>query len=253
MVTATGGTAVLLQSPPTELTRPALFLDLDGVLAPLAETPQAVGPDPRRTAVLRALDQRLDGRVAVISGRTLSEIDRISERAAPSASGVHGLERRRRDGSLVTRDSAPGVAPALASMEAFAADRPGVIVEDKGVSAGLHYRQTPGEAGAAVDLARALAAAHGLSLQLGDMVAELKTPGSDKGQALTAFMAEAPFAGATPVMLGDDLTDEDGFRAAAAMGGFGVLVGPPRETAARYGLPDVDAVLEWLETLRTPA
>ena len=82
---------------------------------------------------------------------------------------------------------------------------------------------------------------------------ELKTPGADKGTALSAFMREAPFAGALPVMFGDDLTDEKGFVAAAAEGGFGVLVGPPRATAARYALPDVEAVLAWLEAVEEDA
>jgi trehalose 6-phosphate phosphatase len=81
------------------------------------------------------------------------------------------------------------------------------------------------------------------------MVLELKTPGATKGTALTAFMREPPFQGAAPVMLGDDVTDEDGFRAAAALDGYGVLVGPERPTAARYRLEDVDAVLTWLEAV----
>ena len=87
------------------------------------------------------------------------------------------------------------------------------------------------------------------SVQPGVMVVELKTPGADKGTAITAFMAEAPFRGATPVMLGDDVTDEDGFRAARALGGFGVLVGPMRETVADHRLEGVDGVLDWLEAL----
>ena len=81
------------------------------------------------------------------------------------------------------------------------------------------------------------------------MVLELKTPGADKGTAVAAFMQEAPFKGAAPVMLGDDLTDEYGFEAAAALGGYGVLVGPERKTAARYRLNDVDDVLTWLEAV----
>ena len=84
-------------------------------------------------------------------------------------------------------------------------------------------------------------------MQSGHLVVELKTPGTDKGTALRAFMLEPPFVGAIPVMLGDDLTDEDGFRAAADLGGFGVLVGPARPTVATFALPDVEAVLDWLE------
>ena len=222
---------------------------MDGVLAPLAATPDAVVPDARRTAVLLRLTDRLEGRVAIISGRTLAEIDRIAERAATPASGVHGLERRRADGSLDHAAADPAVRAAVVAFERFARDRPGLIVEDKAVSVGLHYRGAPAESAAAEALAADLAAETGLARQSGHLVVELKTPGTDKGSALRAFMDESPFAGAIPVMLGDDLTDEDGFVAATALGGFGVLIGPPRDTAAAYGLADVEAVLDWLDSV----
>lgn len=242
-----------LPPPPDRLTRPALFLDMDGVLAPFAPRPEDVVPTARRTAVLKSLAERFDGRVAVISGRTLSEIDRITDHGVRAASGVHGLERRLPDGILKTAEAAPAVRQVVAAFDAFAAQHAGVIVEDKGVSAGLHYRQNAALEGPATALARRLQAETGLTLQPGDMVLELKTPGASKGTAVTAFMAERPFAGATPIMLGDDLTDEHGFEAAAALGGYGVLVGPPRETAARFGLSGVDAVLDWLERITEDA
>lgn len=245
---AAGETAPL-SPPPLHLRRPALFLDMDGVLAPLAATPDAVGPDPERTAVLKRVAARFDDRVAILSGRTLAEIDRIADAGMASASGVHGLERRRADGSLSSHPPAPAVRDVVAAFRTFARDRPGMIVEDKAVSAGLHYRGAPAQAAAAEALAERLADETGLAIQPGHLVIELKTPGTDKGTALTAFMAEAPFAGGVPVMLGDDLTDEFGFAAANALGGFGVLVGPPRATAARYGLPDVAAVLAWLDAV----
>ncbi|WP_339913554.1 trehalose-phosphatase [uncultured Brevundimonas sp.] len=238
-----------LVAPPSLLRRPALFLDLDGVLAPLAPTPDAVVPDERRTAVLRSVSARFEGRVAIVSGRTLAEVDRISEGVLPAASGVHGLERRRADGTLTTGAVDPAVGPVVDAFRTFAADRPGMIVEDKTVAAGLHFRGAQDQAGAATDLAERLADETGLILQPGNLVVELKTPGTDKGTALTAFMAELPFQGAVPVMLGDDLTDEHGFQAAEALGGFGVLVGPERITSARYRLSDVAAVLDWLETV----
>lgn len=238
-----------LDTPPTRLERPALFLDMDGVLAPLAATPGAVGPVARRTEVLRALDERFGGRVAILSGRTLAEIDRISGGAARSASGVHGLERRRRDGETDRADAPESLRGVVAEFEHFASTRPGILVEDKGLSVGLHYRQAPTNGDDATALAGRLADETGLTLQAGHMVLELKTPGSDKGTALAAFMTEPPFIGSIPIMLGDDLTDEYGFEAATALGGFGVLVGAQRKTAARYGLDDVDAVLTWLETV----
>lgn len=236
-----------LPTPPTRLKRPALFLDLDGVLAPLAPTPDAVVPEPRRTRVLKALAERLGGRVAIVSGRTLSEIDRISEASVGSASGVHGLERRDASGVVTTAPADPGVRQAVEAFHDFARSRPGILVEDKSVSAGLHYRAAPEEGEAALALAGRLAEQTGLTMQPGILVVELKTPGATKGTALREFMTEAPFKGATPIMLGDDLTDEYGFEAARDLGGFGVLVGPDRETAARHGLAGVDAVLSWLE------
>jgi trehalose 6-phosphate phosphatase len=239
----------LLPTPPVVADGIALFLDMDGVLAPMAPTPDAVVPTARRTAALKAVETRLSGRVAIVSGRTIAEIDRISDHALVSGSGVHGLERRLKDGSIQRKAADAGVAEAMEAFEVFAAARPGVIVEDKGVSVGLHYRQAPNEARAAKALATELQSETGLTLQPGHMVLELKTPGADKGTAVAAFMQESPFKGAVPVMLGDDLTDEYGFEAAAALGGYGVLVGPERETAARYRLDDVDAVLTWLEAV----
>jgi trehalose 6-phosphate phosphatase len=78
------------------------------------------------------------------------------------------------------------------------------------------------------------------------MVAELRPPGPDKGDAVRALMAEPPFAGARPVVVGDDLTDEHAFEAAASLGGAGVLVGPSRSSTASWRLEDVAAVGRWL-------
>lgn len=248
-MTATAGTLTRMSPPPSRLEGVSLFLDMDGVLAPLAPRPEDVVPEARRTAVLRRLSQRLEGRLAIVSGRTLAEIDRISEAAAPAAAGVHGLEIRRLDGSLERLAPHPAVRDVVAALEVYAADRPGMIVEDKAVSAGLHYRQAPGFEADVRALGERIARETGLAVQHGDRVMELKTPGTSKGTAVRAFMAEASFARGLPVMVGDDLTDEDGFEAATALGGFGVLVGPTRPTAARHRLENVEAVLDWLEGL----
>lgn len=225
----------------------ALFLDLDGTLAPLAPTPQEVRPDPRRTALLRALEHRLEGRLAVVSGRTLADVDRILERQVAAVAAVHGLVRRHADGRTEAAEPHPGLRPAFDALTDFARRDPGLIVEDKGLSVALHYRLAPGERRAARALARRVAEDTGLALQHGDMVEELRTPGPTKGDSVAAFLRQAPFAGARPVFLGDDATDEHGFEAVQALGGLGVLVGEPRPTAARARLPDVEAALAWLE------
>jgi trehalose 6-phosphate phosphatase len=127
--------------------------------------------------------------------------------------------------------------------------QPGLLVEDKELGIALHYRRAPGSGKTARALGHRLAAGTGLAVQEGEMVIELLTPGQDKGAAVLAFMAEAPFAGAIPVFVGDDLTDENAFSAASACGGFGIRVGPERETKARYRLADVDAALALLHAL----
>lgn len=233
---------------PLRLSETALFLDLDGTLAPIVARPQDVRPDPRRTGLLQRLAPRLDGRLAVISGRALADVDRILETCVTSVAAVHGLIRRDPRGEVFKAPPHPEMPQAVAALRAFATRNSGLIVEEKaGLSVALHYRLASRHAEAAQACAREIAAETGLTLQAGDMVEELRTPGARKGDSLRAFMAEAPFAGARPVFVGDDATDEDGFEAAHALGGVGVLIGAQRATAARFGLADVEAALAWLE------
>lgn len=238
------------EAPVLELSGAALFLDLDGTLAPIVSRPDQVVPDARRTNVLERLRQGLDGRLAVISGRTLADLDRILEHRVVALAGVHGLTRRTGSGEVRSAQAHPGHDRALQALTAFATPRHGVLVEDKGLSIALHYRQAPEIAAAAIVEAERVATLTDMTLQPGRMVMELRTPGATKGDSVRAFMAEPPFAGARPIFLGDDLTDEDGFEAADRLGGFGVLVGAPRATAARFHLPDVEAALAWLERAR---
>lgn len=227
----------------------ALFLDLDGTLAPIMDRPELVVPDARRTRLLERLTARLEGRLAIISGRSLDDLDRILEGRATAVAAVHGLVWRSADGAVVRTPAHPGLAHAAEELRRFAYAHAGALVEDKGLSIALHYRLSPGLAARARFQAEALARETGLTLQPGDCVLELRTPGPRKGEALAAFMAEPPFRGFRPVFVGDDLTDEDGFRAARDLGGFGVLVGPERSSAAEHRLDDVAATLAWLEGL----
>lgn len=238
-----------LESPPARLALAgtALFLDLDGTLATIAERPEDVRPDPRRTNLVERLLHGLDGRLAVVSGRSLEDIDHILEGRVTTVAAIHGLVRRDARGVVGEAAPHPALGQAAARLAEFAARDPDLLIEDKALSLALHYRQAPHLAQPARDLARAIANETGLACQPGDMVVELRTPGASKGDSIRAFMTEPPFAGAMPVFLGDDLTDEHGFFAANTLGGYGVLVGPQRRTVARYRLADVEAALAWLE------
>lgn len=241
-----------LPAPPLDLPhRAALFLDLDGTLAPIMPRPDDVGPDPARARLLSRLRETLSERVAVVSGRSLPDLDHILGRGVPAIGAVHGLVRRSADGIVTTLEPHPGLEDARRILGELAHCDRGLLFEDKALSVALHYRNAPSAAEAVIEASERLSQATGLILQLGDMVAELRTPGSDKGAAVTAFLRESPFLDATPVFIGDDLTDEDGFAAAERLGGFGVLVGEPRPTTACYRLAAPRDVARWLQALTT--
>ena len=236
-----------LPAPPRpDVSRLALFLDLDGAIARIEETPSEVGPDPERREVLKGLMSALGGRVAVVSGRALPDLDRILEGLIPSLGAVHGLVRRTADGTVVSSGDSPRMEEAVQAFSVLAKADIGLLVEAKGASVALHYRRAPQAGEACRDLAQRLAKTLGLVVQAGDQVVELRAPGPDKGAVVRAFMREWPFHGHTPVFIGDDLTDEAGFRAAQDLGGYGIIVGARRPTAATSALADVDAALTWL-------
>ena len=222
----------------------ALFLDFDGTLVDIAPRPEAVRVDAALPGRLAAVRERLDGALAVLSGRPIAEIDRLLAPLRLTAAGVHGLE--------VRADPAGPVVAAAAATDALSAVRAvlaaagmpgaGVHVEDKRLAVAVHYRNAPerGEMVRAL-LADVVALHPSLHLVAGKMVVEVKPAGVDKGTALMNFLARPPFLHRMPVMIGDDVTDEDGFRAALAAGGRAIKVGPG-ESLAPERLPDVHAV-----------
>ncbi|WP_019515530.1 trehalose-phosphatase [Sphingomonas sp. Mn802worker] len=238
---------ILLPPPPADLlTNASLFLDFDGTLVEIAATPDAVSVSDVLRQLLRDLQARMDGRVAIVSGRSVAEIAALLDPVALTIAGSHGLEIATADGSVETPERTAGIDTALATLQDFASSRPGVLVEDKPFGVGLHYRLAPDQEADARALAAALADEHGLHLQLGKMVAELRLPGGDKGSALKALMAEPGRVATRPVFMGDDVTDEAAFAAACELGGAGILIGPARHTHALYRLDDVPAALGWL-------
>ena len=242
-----------LPTPPAALLDgAALFLDFDGTLIELADTPDSITVAPHLPRLLERLRERLGGRLALVSGRSIADLERYVPLPGIPFSGSHGLELRLGDGSHAPLHAPRGLDEVREQVRRFADVRGGLLVEDKPAGVALHFRLAPEAAKAAGDFMERLARDSGLVVQRGNMVVELRPPGADKGDAVRALMREDPFAGARPVFVGDDLTDEHAFAALAEMGGAGVLVGPMRETAALYRLPSVAGVAEWLtECART--
>ena len=228
----------------------ALYLDFDGTLADIALRPDGVVVREPLPALLAAMSARLGGAVAVITGRRLADVDALLAPLCLPGAGLHGAELRP-DAGHVIRMPAPAALGALADTlrERFGTDGR-LIVEDKGAAVALHFRLAPEREAECVAAMRALAAAAGLDVIAGSRVVEARPRGVDKGGALRALASAAPFAARRPVFVGDDVTDEDGFRAAAALGGHGIKVGAGA-TAARYRILEVPEVHAWMRTSMT--
>lgn len=220
----------------------ALFLDFDGTLAELGPDPDAIRLPEPTLAALGRLAARLEGALALISGRDLRDLAARTPAGVWRAGG-HGLEVAAPFAPLPPQPAPPPEA-VLAPLRAL--DHPGLRLELKGPVAALHYRAAPeAEAACLAAADRAAAAAPGLVVQAGKMVVEVKPASAHKGRTLRRMMAETPFAGRRPVMLGDDATDEDAIAAAEALGGIGVKVGAGA-SAARLRAPDPAFVRAWI-------
>ncbi len=230
--------------PPALLTGAALFLDFDGTLVPIADTPEGVRVDADLIAMLNRLRGRLNGRLAIVSGRSVATLRALGFDDFLLA-GTHGLEYAMPGQPPQSPPRLAAIDAAEAALIAFCADKPGLLVERKTLSVGLHFRQAPIWAEACATIIATLVG-DGLIVQPGKMLFELRPAGADKGSALHHLIQRSPMAGGVPIFIGDDVTDEEGFAAAAELGGCGILVGPQRSTSASWCLEQVAAVRHYL-------
>lgn len=204
----------------------ALFLDFDGTLVDIAALPSQVVVTPELLATLAALQLRLGGRLAVVSGRPIAELDTLLAPLVLPAAGVHGMERRGADG-VVRRLPQPDFSRVRAEAQALATRHPGLWVEEKHGALALHCRQAPALYPlCSAAMGAAIADRPDLALMAGKMIVEVKATGTGKGTAIRDFLSEAPFRGHRPLFIGDDTTDEAGFEYVQRIDGIGLKVGP---------------------------
>lgn len=227
----------------------ALFLDVDGTLLEIAATPDAVRVPAALRNTLRLASAREEGAVALISGRSIKEVDRLFGPAHFPAAGQYGLERRNAQGRC-TRPIVDTrlLQPARSVLAELQARHRGLLLEDKGTALAMHYRLARRCEALVHDVMARLATPlrDRFVLRSGRCVIELAPAGHSLRGAIEAFMAEEPFVGRTPVFVGDDAIDEEGFAVVNALGGYSIRVGRTGPSAARYHFGSVSGVVAWL-------
>lgn len=230
------------------LSRPqqtALFLDVDGTLLDIADSPDAVVVPPGLLDALAQLQRSLDGALALISGRPVDELDRLLQPVRLAASGGHGAHWRERGDSPLRRTTPDLPANLRLQLNALAQRHVGIQIEDKGTSVALHYRAAPDLATALREAVQTLLRAPegtGLRLLNGKQVYEVVSEGVDKAQAIQRLLGTPAFAGRLPLYIGDDVTDEPAIALMPTLGGLGLSVG--------RALPGASAVFSDAEQVR---
>jgi trehalose 6-phosphate phosphatase len=219
-----------------------LFLDVDGTLVEFTDSPLETFADDELKEVLKQVAERLGGALALVSGRGLEYLDALF---AP-----HGVERRKASGAINGASFVDSqLDGARSALMALVHAHPGTSLEDKGRTLAVHFRMAPQFESTIRESLTPIAKRLGSNyhIQDGNMVLEIKPKGFTKGSAISAFMLEPPFSGRTPVFVGDDLTDQDGFRVVESRGGISIAVGDRVKAQQRFENPS--AVRDWLKSI----
>lgn len=222
----------------------ALFLDIDGTLIDLAETPEGVVVPEGLTDVLSQLSSRLNGALALVTGREVAFAETLFTPLSLPIAGLHGAERRKSTGELDRLPEDKSFAALKRSLARVTSDWTGVIIEDKGAAVAAHFRQAPQWQSSleAIMVSALEEAGPDYALQRGKMVLEIRPARASKGEAVRAFLSEGPFHGRKPITIGDDLTDEAMFNVANELDGLSIRIGEMQDTAAAHTIPSSPAL-----------
>jgi len=230
----------------------ALFLDVDGTILDVAATPGEVLVAPDLIDSLRRVETLLSGALALVSGRTIAVLDKLFAPLLLPAAGEHGAELRPVPGQPVVRCTAHPFDPALrTTLRTLVAEHPALLLEEKPASAVIHYRRAP-EMGPAIErrLRTLLAVADpALDVFAGKMCWDIRQGTCTKGTALRHLMGIDRFSGRTPIYVGDDVTDEDGFAEAERQGGAALVVAGEYRTSRPIAFLAPENVRDWLRQL----
>jgi len=246
-----------------------LFLDYDGTLTPIATKPELAQISPQTRETLRRISQHDLFKLAIISGRSLSEIKALVGLENIAYAGNHGLEiecplwhcqAQGREKISLTHPIAKEFEPVLKSLEqrlrGRLAEINGVIIENKGLTLSIHYRLAKETAVKKIRKLLLEAIEYGdvrdeLQVTEGKKVLEVRPPVEwNKGKAIEWLLEMYGMQGSLPIFAGDDITDEDGFKVLHKVGGISIFIGEGRaSSAADYYLNSPEQLCHWLGKL----
>jgi trehalose 6-phosphate phosphatase len=241
---------MLMQSLPSPSLGWCLFLDVDGTLIELTDSPLETFADPELKTLLSAVAERLGGAVALVSGRSIDYLDALFAPLRLPAAGLHGVERRKATGVMHGASFVDTqLDPSREAVAALVHAHPGTSIEDKGRTIAVHFRMAPQHEASVRQALIAIAKPLGSNyhIQDGNKVLEIKPRGFTKASAIKAFLHEPPFSGRMPVFVGDDLTDQDGFKIVEDQGGISIAVGD--RVRGQFRVENAAAVRDWLESI----
>jgi trehalose 6-phosphate phosphatase len=231
-----------------DLRKCAILLDIDGTILDLAPAPQQVWVPPGLRQTLARLDELTGGAVALVSGRSLHDIDLIFSPLELAAIGGHGAELRTVPGGEPQIRAKPLPTALKRKLAALSELGPGILIEDKGYSLALHYRLAPDKAEAvraAVERICTENPQDAIEILPGKLVVEIKAAGINKATAVCELMTYPPFSRRNPIFIGDDFTDEPVFGVISQFGGLGFSVGHVApEVTGHFDRPE--SVRVWL-------
>jgi trehalose 6-phosphate phosphatase len=238
----------MIQTLPLPSLECCVFLDVDGTLIELTDSPHEALADQELKVLLGTVAERLGGALALVSGRSIPYLDALFKPLRLPAAGLHGVARRSASGLMYgpnfINTELDCVRPAV---NALVEAHPGTSVEDKGQTIAVHFRMAPQHESSVRESLLAISKPMSIDyhIQEGNMVLELMPRGFNKGAAVKMFMQEPPFLGRRPVFVGDDLTDQGGFQSVEEQGGISIAVGD--RVRGQYRLDDPAAVRTWLQ------
>jgi trehalose 6-phosphate phosphatase len=228
----------------------ALFLDVDGTLLELADSPDRVEVPKGAVDRLKGLNETLRGAMALVSGREISALDKLFAWRKHDAAGCHGAELRVAGTEI---DGSDGIAPDIAGLklEELTSSMPGAWIERKKYATAVHVDHAITSSGAVYRLLSQVLTSHSDAMRLlpGRRVLEVLPVGIDKGTAINRILSFSAYRERKPIFIGDDITDEDGFKEVNQRGGISICVGTRHPTVANFRVQTVAEVHEYLDFL----